>query len=61
MRLNWSFDIAMVYWEGVIAGGDPPRVFDLSLKGTDNDVLLPLTDEILAELGSIPVGGRIVR
>ena len=53
VRLNWSPDSPMAYWEGVVAGGDPPRVYDLSLTGRDNDVVLPLTGEIPTELAML--------
>ena len=53
VRLNWSPDSPMAYWKGVVAGGDPPRVYDLSLTGRDNDVVLPLTGEIPTELARL--------
>ena len=46
--LNWSPDIKMADWDGVVVGGSPPRVVELQLAGSG------LTGELSGLLGNLP-------
>ena len=46
--LNWSPDVAMADWDGVVVGGSPPRVVELQLAGSG------LTGELSGLLGNLP-------